>query len=225
MARITSRVHIRAETETPPDRTSRRALLKMETAGSRGAKFAVPVRRCGRDRWPGCGRVDLDAHLPVAVSGRARLGASDGPASSAARRAAPPDAGGRARQRMHVVAVHDTVGGDAIFLLGEHQLRDQPARRFRQRRHDNRADPIGDRITRQQQDRTIPTPRRRKRALEAGRAGPSSSGPYSRSTEVGADVDEEGEDDEEPLSAPVVPAGSPRTHPPRAARPCITPFG
>jgi hypothetical protein len=30
--------------------------MEVETAGSKGAKFAVPVRRFGRGQWPSCGR-------------------------------------------------------------------------------------------------------------------------------------------------------------------------
>ena len=72
----------------------------------------------------------------------------------------PPE--GRARQSVQVVEVHDTVRRDAVFACRKQQLRDEPAPRPGQRRHDNRADPIGDRIAGQHQDGAIATWRRRK---------------------------------------------------------------
>ena len=39
-----------------PNRTE--GAIEVETAGPKGAKFAVRVRRCGRGRWPSCGRVE-----------------------------------------------------------------------------------------------------------------------------------------------------------------------
>jgi hypothetical protein len=51
-----------------PSRTE--GAVKVETAGSKGAKFAVPVRRFGRGQWPSCGR---DARLRPTVCGRLGL--------------------------------------------------------------------------------------------------------------------------------------------------------
>jgi hypothetical protein len=43
--------------------------MEVETAGSKGAKFAVPVRRFGRGQWPSYGRV---ARVKTARCGRPR---------------------------------------------------------------------------------------------------------------------------------------------------------
>jgi hypothetical protein len=52
--------------------------MKVETAGTKGAKFAVRVRRFGRGQWPSCGRVDrlrptACGRLSVAVCGECQV--------------------------------------------------------------------------------------------------------------------------------------------------------
>src|SRR5581483_8567925 len=66
----------------------------------------------------------------------------------------------RSRDRVDVVEVHDAVGGYGVVLDREYQLRDETTAGPRECRHDNRADPIRDRIPGQHEDRAI-TPGRR----------------------------------------------------------------